>query len=83
MDQSEVKNWKKNLVRLWNHRGPHWPGYHDEVRGLMNLADASLPANASPQQALQALEGVTDDLSEGIADGSIRPYEDRLVRIVQ
>lgn len=53
------------------------------LSGLWDFAVLALLANASPQQALQALEGVVDDIYAGIANGSLRPYPNRSVTIVQ
>jgi hypothetical protein len=71
-----------NQILLENHRGAHSGAYLRAVLQELNDALKALGANPTQQDARRAFNGVTQDLINGIGNGTLRPYTSKDVYIL-
>jgi hypothetical protein len=76
--KADLQN-KQPTTYLENHSGPHCESYHDQIEKRLDLAHESINNSTDPVKCDQALRGVFDKANSDIANGTLRPYENKTV----
>jgi hypothetical protein len=79
--ESDINKDPANIVRLGNHGGRHSSAYHRAIEGMLDEAADSV-AGKGRVAADKALQEVLKEIDRGLADGTLRPYENKDVWIV-
>lgn len=74
--EEDLKKDPANVLRLGNHGGRHSAAYHDAIREMLNQANRGL-SGGGRQAAEKALRDVLKEIDRKIANGTLRPYENK------
>jgi ribosomal protein S20 len=72
--KKELENNPANRLRLGNHAGPHSKAYHEAIKTMLDEANKKLGAGGK-ETAEKALKEVLGKIDEGIANGTLKPYD--------
>jgi Domain of unknown function (DUF4157)/A nuclease family of the HNH/ENDO VII superfamily with conserved AHH len=76
----DLQNDPDNLMPLGGHAGRHSPTYHASIKGMMNQAYTNL-SSKDQATAHEAMSKVMSEIERDIANGSLKPYDDKEVWI--
>ncbi len=82
LTQDDLRKMPENRMLLENHGGRHWNEYHDSIREMMNAGLRKVRGQGR-DAARRELNRICDRIREDIKNGTLKPYKNKEVKLVE